>query len=256
MPDLLDKLNLLLRSNMNNLLNDSPSQSRWTKPPTPEELDAELSAPAGSTGDRPRIPMERLGKDIDREIAVLRQHIDQALADEDKMKDKLDQMGAQIDDFDRKADEALQQGDQDKARDYIRQMNVKKQLAEQERVELRRHGTATSELIERVNTLESIVSDARRQQQEQTSTPDTAAQAAANTISSAGGVLSTILKDARERVEAAINTPAAGEAPKQDVTPDSKPADSNSVNVPIKVMNDPNVEADLARRRARLSKPE
>src|SRR5215813_4908895 len=135
MPDLLDKLNLLLRSSMNNFLSDSPSRPTRLIPPTPEELDAELAAPATGAA-RPRIPVERLGKDIDREIAELRKHIDQALADEDKMRDKLDRMQAQVEDFDRKADEALQQGDQDKARDYVRQLNRQKQLAEQLQLDL------------------------------------------------------------------------------------------------------------------------
>src|SRR5262245_29893669 len=103
MPDLLDKLNLLLRSNMNNFLNDPLGKSGRTTPPTPEELDAELAAPPEKAVNRQRIPPERLGKDIDREIVALRRHIDQALADEDKMRDKLDRMGAQIDDLDRKA---------------------------------------------------------------------------------------------------------------------------------------------------------
>lgn len=250
MPDFLDKLNLLLRSNMNSFLSDPLGKSTRTTPPTPEELEAELAAPSQRTASQKRISPERLGKDIDREIIALRRHIDQALADEDKMRDKLDQMQAQMDDLDRKADEALQQGDPDKARDYVRQLNRQKQLSDQQRVELKRHGTATSELIERVNTLEAIVSDARRQQQEQSASlvSTTTAEAPPE------GMLSTFLRDARERVEAAINTPPA-ESPTQTPTAESK-SEGQGVNVPVKIVNDPDVEADLARRRARLSKPE
>lgn len=257
MPDLIDKLNLLLRSSMNDFLSNAPARPARITPPTPEELDAELSAPAGEPAKPARIPVERLGKDIDREIAELRKHIDSALADEDNMRDKLDRMQAQIENFDRKADEALQEGDQDKARDYIKQMGRQKQLAEQLQLDLKRHGAATSELIERVNTLESVVSDARRQEQAQAASPaaEPASQTPGDTLSSAGVALSSFLRDARERVEAAINT-APAEPTKQEAPPAEASTGDKGVNVPIKVVTDPDVEADLARRRSRLSKPE
>src|SRR5258706_5127116 len=231
MSDLIDKLNLLLRSNMNNFLSESPSRPARVPPPTPEELEAELAAPSASDARPARVPVERLGKDIDKEISVLRKHIDQALNDEDKMRDRLDQMQAQIENLDRKADEALQQGDQDKARDYVRQLERQKQISQQLQTDLKRHGAATSELIEQVNTLDAIVSDARRQQVEQTTarTADSVGQAPAANAGS--GVLSHLLKDARERVEGAINS-APAEPPKQESAPSE-----GAVKVPIKVVN-------------------
>ncbi len=225
MTNLLNKLNVLVRSSLNSFLEDVSGQG------TP------------SAG---RVPVERLGPDIDQEIAALRKRIDQALVDEDAMQKRFDQLQRQIDTYDRQADAALQSGDEAGARYLVEQMQHQQQLASTVQADLEQHRQSTSDLIQRVNTLDALVTDARRVQQQEQPSEATPSAPAADTQTqpdrSPGAVLSNLLREARERVEKAT-------------TPPDEPAQSIPVNIKGKV-NDTQVDDDLAKRRARLSKPE
>src|SRR4051812_24708758 len=107
MPGLLDKLNVLVRSSINSVLSEPPAH--------------------GEDGSRPRVPAERLGKDIDKEVAALRQQIDKALSEEDAMQARLDQVQQQIVAYDQQADDALQRGDDPNARYLVQQMQRQQQ---------------------------------------------------------------------------------------------------------------------------------
>lgn len=215
MPGLLDKLNTLVKSSVNSVLDDVP-------------------------GRKPSVNPARLGKDIDQEVAALRKRIDAAINEEDDMKRQIAAMQQEIDRADKQADAALQQGDESTARGLVQQIQRQQQQAAMLQADLEQHRRATSDLIEHVNQLDAIVSDARSQQQQPAAPTDQETQAP-------GAVLSNLLRDARERVENAIS-------PQQEVThikvnmgdsaPPPPPAD------PAKV------DADLASRRSRLSKPD
>jgi phage shock protein A len=225
MTNLLNKLNVLVRSSLNSFLDDVSGQG---------------SPSAG------RVPVERLGPDIDQEIAALRKRIDQALADEDTMQKRLDQLQQQIDTYDRQADAALQSGDETGARYLVQQMQHQQQLASMVQADLEQHRQSTSDLIQRVNTLDALVTDARRVQQQEQQTEQTPSAPAADTQTqperSPGAILSNLLRDARERVE------------KVTASPD-QPAQPIPISNKEKV-NDTQVDDDLAKRRARLSKPD
>jgi phage shock protein A len=225
MTNLLNKLNVLVRSSLNSFLEDVSGQG---------------SPSAG------RVPVDRLGPDIDQEIAALRKRIDQAVADEDTMQKRLDQLQRQIDTYDRQADAALQSGDEAGARYLVQQMQQQQQLASMVQTDLEQHRQSTSDLIQRVNTLDALVTDARRAQQQEPPAEATPSAPAADTQTqpdrSPGAVLSDLLREARERVEKVTTSP-------------DEPAQSVPVNIQGKV-NDTQVDDDLAKRRARLSKPE
>ncbi len=228
MSDLIDKLNVLLRSNLNNFLGGT------------------------DRGTPPKLSPDRLGKDVDREIASLRKQIDVALNEEDTMKARLDTLQGQVAGFDQQIDQALQRGNDTQARQLVQQMQRVRRQATSLQTDLEQHQEATSALIQQVNMLEAMVSDARRAQAEAPKTgqddeplvPPKEAFAPKSERTeppppSSG--LGDILRDVRERVESVITprtSPAEAE-PKKGKTPD-----------------DAEVEADLARRRARLSKPE
>lgn len=225
MTNLLDKLNVLVKSSLNSFLGD-----------------------AGASGP-PKVPAERLGKDIDGEVARLRQQIDSALNQEDAMLKRLEELQQQIDSYDQQADSALQRNDEATARYLIQQMQRQQQLASMLQAELDQHRRATSEFIERVNMLEALVSNARSQQ-----TPASAGEADTQAERTPGAVLSNLLRDARERVENTVGNVLAS-------TQDSDPAQSIPISTEPKETNspqpsDPQVDADLAKRRARLSKPD
>jgi hypothetical protein len=216
MPGLLDKLNTLVKSSVNSFLDDIP-------------------------GGKSSVQPARLGKDIDQEVAALRKRIEEALTEEDAMKQRLEAMQQEIDRADKQADAALQQGDESTARALVQQIQRQQQQAAMLQADLEQHRRSTSDFIERVNTLDAIVSDARSQKAQPAEPPDQESKAP-------GAVLSNLLRDARERVENAISPQSEEEVhhikinvgdPAQTPPPD-----------PAKV------DADLASRRSRLSKPD
>jgi phage shock protein A len=194
--NLTDKLNTLIRSSVQGVLGDvTPHSRRHDQPPL------------------------KLGKNIDREVAALRQQIEKALDDEDRMTADIKALQRQIDDWDQQADRALAKGDEATARHAVRQMQLQQQRLTMLEAELAQHRFSTSELISRVNELEAVVAQARRQQQETDEDP-------------AEDTLSARLRKAR-----------------QDIT--AQPVDT-AQDVPAAV-DDQAIEDDLARRRARLS---
>lgn len=258
MPDFLDKLNLLLRSSLNNFMGNSPDNN----------------VPFSG-----KVPPERLGKDIDKEIGKLRQQIDAALSDEDTKQGRLDQYQRQIDDYDQQIDIFLRANNQVQARYLMQQMERQRQLASILKADLDQHRQATSELIERVNMLDAMISDARRQQpdqalqqrsttQEQTAEPSVSDDKAQRTP---GVVLSDLLRNVRERIEDTVGSRTATPAPiTADLT--NEPSQSIKVNIvnpgkadtgnvpapgdPAKKIDSDRPDDDLAKRRSRLSKPD
>lgn len=212
MSDLLDKLNVLLRSSLNNFLSgerERPSQ------------------------EKRRITPEKLGKDVDREIASLRKQLEVAMAEEDAMKARVEELRRQIADLDRQADEALQRGNDAQARYIVQQMRRQEQRVTILESEIEQHKQATFELMQNVNTLEALVSDARRQQ---------GIEPEAERAS--GGLLSDVIRGVRETVEGAVRVREAAPQSESPPASDASPA-----------KRDPDVEDDLAKRRARLSGP-
>lgn len=107
MSDLIDKLNVLLRANLDTFLGRSGEDA------TPPK----------------RLPPEQLGKDVDREIAALRRQIDTALNKEEDIKGRLGALRVQIEQYDRAADAALERGDESAARATVQQMQAARKRA-------------------------------------------------------------------------------------------------------------------------------
>ncbi len=216
MNDLFKKLNVLVKAGVNDLLGNAPAT------------------------DRPRrLKPEQLGKDIDREIAALRQRINEALAYEDELQAKVQSVSSEVARWDQQADEAVVAGNDASARHAIDQMqSAQKRLAMAES-DLHEHRVVTQELISRVNMLEAAVADALRAQDE--SAAETNQQPQVN-LESAGQVLSDVLRDAREKIGKMSGLINARQEP-------AAPA------VPEQTTDSELVEDDLARRRERLSKP-
>lgn len=196
MDDLFKKLNVLIKSSLNDLVGDSSAQRSSRSP--------------------------RLGKDIDREIAALRQRVTDAYTYEDELKARIATLQDQIARFDQEADAALEQHRDDQARYIVGQIQRAQQRLTMAEADLREHQLVTQELVERVNTLEAYVAEAKRVQANELETP-------------AGG-LADLLRTGRERL-ARDTTPAPG-----DTLADTPGSEKS-------------VDDDLERRRQRLSKP-
>ncbi len=261
MSDFISKLNVLVRASLNSV----------------------------ASGDTlRRIPPERIGTDIDGEIAALRQHIDEALNAEDAMQARLGDLTAQIETLDQSADAALLAGDDAKARAIVQQITRQQTAARTLTADLDDHRRATSELIERVNMLESMVSDARRTQASAEPLPPADLLDSTQNASRAyeddapGEVLSNLLRNSRTQATAAptippVPPPVSSEppaAPTHNVpinvrrdspmptpntatvapTPTVPPPSSIPITVtPAKTPDGAAIDADLAKRRARLS---
>lgn len=145
MADLLDKLNTLLRANLNSFLSGSGNREE---------------------GSRARLTPDKLGGDVDREIAALRKQVDDALRDEDAQRARLDAMQKQLVDLDQEIDQLLERGDDAQARQLAAQLKRQQQKVSIVEADLERHQQATFDLIQHVNTLDAMVSDARRIQAE------------------------------------------------------------------------------------------
>gem|GEM_PF-2764519 len=145
MTDLLSKINTLIRARVEGFLSE------------------DLGLPLGRPGRAP-LSADRLGKDIDREVAALRRRIDAALERDENLQTQIAALRQEAADWDLKADNALLEKDEATARHAVAQiqrLEERAALLEADLAQLRRN---TAELIDRVNVLEGLVADARRQQ--------------------------------------------------------------------------------------------
>lgn len=219
MSDLLEKLNVLLRAGLNSLT-------------------------AGS-GERPsavRLTAEKLGtpKEVDREIGALRKQLNAAITQQEALQARLEDMERQIAEYVRQADAALQAEDEPRARYLITQKQRLEQRVRTQSETLERYRSAAADLMEQVNTLEALVSDARR-------TAEAAADAPLpESLPARTPALAEVLRSVRERVEETL-------APRPKPPTEDPPATPTAPTKPAP--NKPD-EDDLAKRRARLSLPD
>jgi phage shock protein A len=220
MNDLFKKLNTLVKAALNDFLGDDLA--------------------VGGPRRRPLQP-GKLGKNIDREIAALRQRINEAVEYESRLQTQVQSIQSEVDRWDQQADEAVAQGQDATARHAVDQMQRARQRLNMADSDLREHQLVTEELIQRVNMLEAAVADARRNETSTVSDepPSTAESEPEQTT---GRAISDVLRDAREKIARMGNLIAT----KDDVA--SPPTASESAD-------DQTVEDDLAVRRERLSKP-
>ncbi|HEX3050688.1 MAG TPA: PspA/IM30 family protein [Aggregatilineaceae bacterium] len=200
MPNLIGKLNVLVRSSVQSVLGDDPKPSRRQRQ-TPL--------------------LSRLGKDIDHEIAALREKVNVALDDEDRLAAELETLKQRAADWDKQADQAVQKGDEATARHAIHQMQLQQQRAAMLQAELEQHRYETSELISRVNELDAVVAEAR-------------SQPAPTSDEEADEPLSIRLRQARQTYE-------------------TQEMEALTSETPVIKVSEAEIEDDLARRRARLS---
>ncbi len=205
MDDLFRKLNVLVRASLNDMLHLP----------------------------KPRTVEPRLGRDVDREIEMLRLRINEAVAYEEQLKTRLRQVSEEVRRWDAQADEAVKRDDDAGARYAIEQMKRAEQRRTIAENDLKTHQLVTQELIARVNMLEAAVADARRNQ--------AARQEAAAEVPPPLRRLDDVLRDARERVAAMGDLLAAKDEVNQ-AAPEGQVPDRQDI------------EDDLAQRRQRLSK--
>ncbi|MFQ3534335.1 MAG: PspA/IM30 family protein [Aggregatilineales bacterium] len=222
MSDLLEKLNVLLRASLSSLTSGSTGRPSVT-PITPERLG------------KP--------KEVDREIAALRKQLTDAVAQQEALEARIEDMERQIAEYVRQADAALQADDEPRARYLIMQKQRLEQRVRTQSEALRRYRDAAAELTEQVNHLEALVAEARRTAEMQAAA---SLEAEPPLEPSRPPALADVLRSVRERVEGTLSLrpkpPADDASPAQAPPATPKPAQPD--------------DDDLAKRRARLSLPE
>ena len=241
MTDLFKKLNTLMKAGLNDLLGD----------------DLAVGAPR-----RKPITPERLGKDVDREISALRQRVNEAVDYEGALRQQVETLASEVARWDQQADDAVAAGSDVAARHAIDQMQRAEQRLNMARADLREHQLVTQELIQRVNTLEAVVADARRQQQAEADEVPPPAELERSPTKAIADVLS----EARQTIASLGETIAAqergGEVPREQPRPTETRPDAAAAEQPPARIRDlmppapasTEVEDDLERRRQRLSK--
>lgn len=194
MARLRDKLNVLLQSSVRGVRRDPAARER--------------KAPALARQDRT--------------LAALRQQIDAALDEDDRLVQQLAVLRQEIAGWDEEADRLLRTGETAAARQRIRQLQLKRQQQAMQEAVLYQHRHAVAELIQRANVLEATLAEARRAQ---------GGQAEGQELDPS---LTARLQIIRERVAQAATQPAPPAAP-------AAPPDEQAI------------DDDLAQRRARLS---
>ena len=171
-------------------------------------------------GNRPK---RQKSGDPNKQVAALRAEIDRALEAEDQMTSAITALKAEIQTWDQQADAALERGDEAGARHAVHQMQLVEQRKGLLEADLAQHRYTTSDLIQRVNTLEALLAESRTTKASVPPAADHATEDHART----------------EQRSARLAEQAA-------VAPTAPPAADDSTTVQT-------VEEDLARRRARLS---
>lgn len=201
MNDFFRKLNVLVKSSLNEL------------------LDTERGV------RRARISPEALGGDV----KLLRQRVDDALKYEGELAARVDSLEAEVERVDLMADEAMAQGQDDVARRHVEELQRLQNRLAMAESDLREHRLVTQELIARVNQLEAVIEEARKQEPVDTAEP----------LERASQMMGDVLREMRERIH---------EMSEAVSPPESKP------QVEVPPADDEAVDDDLARRRERLSK--
>lgn len=215
MPGLFDKINTLLRARVESFLEDDLR--------LPHHRDR-----------RGLLAADQLGGNIDAEIAALRQQIEDAITYEEQLQAEISTLLDQAADWDARADNALLEEDESTARQAVAGLKRLRQQIAMREADLAQHRRTTAEFIERVNMLEGLVAETRRQPA--AATPDTV---------DTPPTLENIIQTARQEVATLRTTEAALAA---DAAPE-QPAD------PEPVPNSSSADDNLAARRARLSRP-
>jgi phage shock protein A len=175
---------------------------------------------------------DRLGKNIEQEVVLLRDRVNEALDYEDKLANRVRELQSEAEHLDQTADEALAKGQDDDARRKVTDLKRAQQRLAMAESDLREHRIVTQELITRVNELDAAVADARRARGEEAPTEEP--------LERAGRAVADVLHEMREKIT------EMSEMINMSTTPDDEPGEIDE--------HQSEIDDDLESRRSRLSK--
>ena len=204
MSDFFKKLNVLVKASLHDLID--------------------------TNANRPILKSRRLGQNLDREVVTLRDRINEALAYEDELVERVEAIKAGITRLDQQADMAIEAGRAADARQMIADLQRAQQRLTMAEADLNDHRLVTQKLITKVNELEAAVADAKYAQ------PETADEEPL----AAGQVLADVLHEMQNKIVSL-----------RDTLEPSPVVDEESA---VAGEDDREIDDDLARRLERLSK--
>lgn len=224
MNDFFDKLNTLMRAKLSDLMGDSKSSSLSHSSDDPQSLN-------------------QVAKDAEN----LRSRANSAIEYEDKLQRQIDDIHQQLTTLNRQADEATLKGNEAMARHFIEKIQkLEARLAQLEK-DLNEHRLLAQDLIQKVNTLEATIADIQTHQpinQADNTSQKTVNDKFSELVTDAQKRihdLSERIKGRKEALQSEMKTEDTGSSINSDISIPSQPTDDD-------------IEADLERRRNRLSK--
>lgn len=226
MNDFFDKLNTLMRAKLSDLIGDPKSSSSTPSSDDPQSLN-------------------QVAKDAEN----LRSRANSAIEYEDKLEAQIDDIHQQLVTLNRQADEATLKGNEAMARHFIEKIQKLEARLVQLEKDLNEHRLLAQDLIQKVNTLEATIADIQTQKPTSQTESDSTAQKTVN------DKFSELVTDAQKRIhDLSERIKGRKEALQSEMTTDVKsPSVKNDISTSSQPTED-DIEADLERRRNRLSK--
>lgn len=224
MNDFFDKLNTLMRAKLSGLLGDNPSSTH-----------------VASDSDKPQ-SLNQVAKDAEN----LRSRANHAIEYEHQLEAKIADIHKQLTTLNRQADDATLSGNEAMARYFIEKIQkLEAQLAQLER-DLNEHRQLAHDLIQKVNTLEATIADIQSQQSPtQTDNP---------TQKTVTDKFSELVYDAQKRIHDLGERIRGRKDMLQSEMNTDVDVQSLGQNSVSSQPSESDIEADLERRRNRLSK--
>lgn len=261
MPSFFNKLNTLVQSQINSIVD-----------PVDEKT---------SRSRRKALARHDIRNGLETNVAELRKRVNEALEYQDQMQAKINALYQESAEWDRKADDAVQDGREGDARFAIERVQQAQREIEMMEADLREHQYLTQELISQVNTLDGVVTEARHAADGDNAPAN---DTEAGDIDRIGQQIVQTLDDTRQRLSDLVSnytTQATGQEPSgkpypkpeqtsqpyrperkrqvpivepdDDIDNPSTPTRAQPRNHPV---DSRKVDDDLSARLARLSKPE
>ncbi len=179
-------------------------------------------------------------KGLERQIQILRERMQDAYHYEDKLIQEIEQLGARVEEWDAKADAAVEANRDADARYAIARMQRYRQQLAIAEADLDDHRRVSQELQENINRLEAIVEEAKQQ----TSEEETPIEEDTSLVTR----WSDFIRTTQNRLGDILSSRSD---PSASDIPDDSAEDSNIAPT----SNTDEIDDDLSRRRSRLSKP-
>lgn len=256
MSSFFNKLNTLIKAQINDLV-DFDKDNRTSR------------------SRRKFLARQDISRGLMNDVAGLRKRIDEALAHEENLQKRIDALYRSVTEWDEKADAAVAEGREADARFAVNRMQQAQRELNMMEADLREHHVLVQELISQVNTLEGVVEQAIREEAAEKAKHEPASEADEAEAEAEGVLhklnerltstrqqLSDLIASSRQAATPTVETPeAAAPAPAAPRKAPTKAPRQTPVETEPKVASEApsqnkEVDDDLARRLARLSKPE